>query len=372
MDGLYIHIPFCKTKCRYCDFASFSGKENLIDEYIGKLCLEMDEYHGHNFDTVYIGGGTPTVLNEKSFDILFENIYKKFNIRKNSEITVEANPKTINFEKVKVLKKLGVNRISLGAQSMIDEELKLLGRIHTSEDTVKTVEVIRKAGIDNISLDLMYALFNQTIKSLELSIDKILDLAPCHISCYGLNVEEGTPFYNMVQKGEFTQTDADITADMYDLIRNKLSDAGFEHYEISNFSKPGFASRHNSKYWQCVDYIGVGLGAASCFNGERYTNSDNFNGYFNGFEKLERYTLTKDEKMSEFIILGLRLINEGVSKVEFKNKFGVDIYDVFGDEIKKHINLNLLKDCGQNLVLTEKSYYISNYVMSDFVNKWLI
>lgn len=368
MDGLYIHIPFCKAKCRYCDFASYSGKENLIDEYINKLCLEMDEYQGHSFDTVYIGGGTPTVLGEKSFEKLFKNLYKKFNISENSEITVEANPKTIDYKKAKALKNFGVNRISLGAQSMVDEELKLLGRIHTSEDTARTVENVRKAGIDNLSLDLMYALFNQSMDSLNYSIDKILDLAPNHISCYGLKVEEGTPFYNMVQKGEFLEIDEDITADMYDMIRNKLSSAGFEHYEISNFSKPGFASRHNSKYWQCVDYIGIGLGAASCFNGERYTNSHTFDGYFNGFEKQERYTLTNEEKMSEFIILGLRLIKEGVSKTEFKNKFGVDIYDVFGSAIKKHINLNLLKDCGKNLVLTEKSYYISNYVMSDFVN----
>ena len=368
MDGLYIHIPFCKSKCKYCDFASFSGKENLINEYINKLCLEMKEYQGHSFDTVYIGGGTPTVLDNASFEKLFDSIYKNFNIDKHSEITVEANPKTIDLQKAKVLNSLGVNRISIGAQSMVDDELKVLGRIHTSDDTKNTVALVRDAGIDNISLDLMYALFNQTMDSLCCSIDQITDLAPNHISCYGLKIEEGTPFYTMLQKGEVCETDEDLTADMYDVIRTKLKNAGYEHYEISNFSKPGKASRHNTKYWKCVDYVGIGLGAASCFKGERYTNSNVFDEYFNGFKKQERYTLTNSEKMSEFIILGLRLIKEGVSKADFKNTFGVDIYDVFGDTINKHINTNLIKDTGKNLVLTEKSYYISNYVMSDFVN----
>ncbi len=368
MDGLYVHIPFCVSKCKYCDFASFAGKEHLTDKYINAVCNEMQKYKGHKFDTVYIGGGTPTVLESNAFEQLFDSIYNNFKIAQGSEITVEANPKTVDAAKANVLKDVGVNRVSLGAQSMNDDELKMLGRIHTAYDTEQTVDIIKNSGIHNISLDLMYALPGQTTDKINKSVSKVLSLKPEHISCYGLKIEQGTPFYDMKIGGKITELDDDATADMYELIIENLGKNGYQHYEISNFAKPGSESKHNTKYWKCVDYIGLGLGASSCLDGARFTNSCDFDSYFNGYQKSEEYTLTQSEKMSEFIILGLRLIKIGVSKKEFAKKFNTDIYKVFGKIINKHIANGLLCDNGESLVLTPRAYYICNYVMSDFVN----
>ena len=367
MNGLYIHIPFCKAKCRYCDFASYSGKLSTASAYVDAVCAEMAQYRGEKFDTVYFGGGTPTVLDISLFDKLFSSIHSCFDIAKNSEITVEANPATIDYAKAKALLSLGVNRISLGAQSMIDTELACLGRIHTAADVVSTYNAVADAGIDNISLDLMYALPGQTMDTLSKSVDGVLKLNPKHISCYGLKIEEGTPFYHMAQKGEIPYPDDDISADMYDYIVDVLGSNGYDRYEISNFSRTGYRSRHNCKYWQCVDYIGIGLGAASCYKGERYTNCADFEAYFNGHKKSEHIVLDTNDKISEFVILGLRLIKDGVCKKEFNQKFGNDIYDIFGSEIKKHISAGLLIDNGSNLCLTKAGCYVSNYVMSDFL-----
>ncbi len=368
MDGLYIHIPFCVSKCNYCDFASFAGKEHFAAKYINELCSEMQKYKGNKFDTIYIGGGTPTVVDCTLLEQLFKNIYSNFDIAPLSEITVEANPKTVDADKAKVLKDLGVNRISLGAQSMNDDELKMLGRIHTAYDTEQTVDIIKNSGIHNISVDLMYGLPYQTTDKIIKSINGVLKLNPAHISCYALKIEQGTPFYQMKNSGKITELDDDLVADMYELIIKKLTDGGYSHYEISNFAKLGCESRHNTKYWQCVDYIGLGLGASSCLDGVRYSNCADFDSYFNGHKKSEEYALTQSEKMSEFIILGLRLIKIGVSKKEFAKRFNADIYDVFGKTINKHIARGLLFDNGKSLVLTPRAYFISNYVMSDFVN----
>lgn len=368
MDGLYIHIPFCVSKCKYCDFASFSGMGYIADKYIDFLCAEMEKYKGHKFDTVYIGGGTPTVLDCNQLERIFTGIYNNFDIATGSEITVEANPKTVDLIKAKTLKNLGVNRVSLGAQSMNDDELKLLGRIHTSYDTEQTVDTIYKSGINNISVDLMYALPQQTKNKICNSINKVINLCPKHISCYALKIESGTPFYQMKKTGEIAELDDDLTADMYELITDKLKSKGYEHYEISNFANKGYESCHNTKYWKCIDYVGLGLGAASCLDGVRFANSQKFDDYFNGYKKSEEYILSKDEQMSEFIILGLRLIKEGVSKEKFKNIFSADIYDAFGEIINKHISNGLLEDNGKSIVLTPRAYFISNYVMSDFVN----
>ncbi len=367
MNGLYIHIPFCISKCHYCDFASFGGMLSLAPAYVDAVCVEMEQYKGESFDTVYFGGGTPTLLDVNLFGKLFDGISKNFCLTDDCEITVEANPATIDKYKALSLEKFGVNRISLGAQSMVDAELKALGRIHTSADTVHTYEAIRDAGINNISLDLMYALPDQTMKSLSKSIDGVLNLNPEHISCYGLKIEEGTPFAHMVNRGEMTHPDDDVSADMYDYIVDALSSQGYERYEISNFSKPGYLSRHNCKYWTCTDYIGLGIGASSCYRGERYTNCSDFEGYFDGYTKSEHISLTEDDKMSEFIILGLRLIKNGVNKRKFYDTFGCDIYSVFGKYINKHISGGLLEDNGSKLVLTSKGCYVSNYVMSDFL-----
>ena len=367
MNGLYIHIPFCKSKCRYCDFASYSGCLDIASTYVDAMCAEMQQYKGMTFDTVYIGGGTPTVLGENLINKIFDNVYGYFDIVKGSEITVEANPATVSAPKAKLLKNLGVNRISLGAQSFCDNELAILGRIHTAAEITETYMCFQNAGFDNISLDLMYGLPGQTMDTLSKSVAGVLKLQPRHISCYGLKIEEGTPFYTMVENGEIHPADDDVCADMYDYIVAELANNGYQRYEISNFSMPGFRSRHNCKYWTCTDYVGIGLGAASCCNGKRYTNCADFDGYLNGYAKSEIIELTENDKMSEFVILGLRLINEGVNKQRFYHRFGRDIYDVFGNEIRRHISNCLLADNGASIALTNDGCYISNYVMSDFL-----
>lgn len=367
MRGLYIHIPFCRSKCIYCDFVSFANKNDLKDEYMRKLCSEMTQYDGMSFDTVYIGGGTPTVLDDDDFKKLFAAIRSNFDIAPHSEITVEANPATVTASKAGLLRALGVNRISLGAQSFVDSELMAIGRIHSASDTAETVHLLRDEGFDNISIDLMYALPGQTAGTLEHSIESILNLEPEHISCYGLKVEAGTKLAEMVERKKITEASEDDFADMYEKICDLLSKNGYGHYEISNFSKPGFESKHNCKYWRCEEYLGLGLGASSYINGVRYANARRFEDYFDGYKRAESEKLSQDDMMSEFIILGLRMLKSGVDITEFKRLFHRSVESVFGDVIEKNTKLGMLSLSDGKLSLTERAYCISNSVMCEFM-----
>ncbi len=367
MRGLYIHIPFCRSKCIYCDFASFAGKNDLQDKYIDKLCAEAQRHRGLAFDTVYIGGGTPTVLSEDNFKKLFAAIHSAFDIMPHSEITVEANPATVTAEKARLLKSLGANRISLGAQSFVDGELKTIGRIHTAADTADTVRLLRAEGFDNIGLDLMYALPGQTEDTLMQSIESILALSPEHISCYGLKVEEGTKLADMVSNGKLTEKSEDEFADMYAKICAVLTQNGYEHYEISNFAKTGFESKHNCKYWRCEEYLGLGLGASSYMNGVRFANAPRFEDYFDGYKKEESERLSENDMMSEFVILGLRMLKSGVDTVEFEERFHRSAESVFDKIIDKNKNAGLLSLSDGKLRLTERAYCICNSVMCEFI-----
>ncbi len=367
MRGLYIHIPFCRSKCIYCDFASFADKNGLQDRYIEQLCTEMTRYGGMSFDTLYIGGGTPTVLGDGNFKKLFAAIRSNFDIMPHSEITVEANPATVTADKARLLKSLGVSRISLGAQSFVDSELRTIGRIHSAADTAETFHLLRTEGFGNISLDLMYALPGQTTGTLERSIEALLELSPEHISCYGLKVEEGTKLADMAANGKIAEKSEDEFADMYELICRRMKENGYEHYEISNFAKPGFESKHNCKYWRCEEYLGVGLGASSYINGVRYANSRRFEDYFGGFKRDEEETLTEDDMMSEFVILGLRMLKSGVDTAEFERRFHRSAESVFGSAIQKNKELGLLSEHDGKLRLTERACCISNLVMCEFV-----
>lgn len=367
MRGLYIHIPFCRSKCIYCDFASFAGKDELADKYVDALCAQMRQYDGMAFDTVYIGGGTPTVLSENNLHKIFDAVQSNFSVAHDSEITVEANPATVTEEKALLLKNAGVNRVSLGAQSFNDNELKMIGRIHTAQDTAKTTELLRSSGFDNISLDLMYALPGQSMADLEKSIDKMIEINPEHISCYGLKVESGTRLAQMIKDGELSETDDDVFADMYERIRQKLAAAGYEHYEISNFSKVGFNSKHNCKYWRCEEYLGIGLGASSYLNGKRFAFCRSFDEYFDGYKKDEEYSLSKNDMMSEFVILGLRMLKSGADEQEFEKRFGLKMNSVFEEQIQKNENKGLIRKVNGKLLLTECAYCICNSVMCDFL-----
>lgn len=359
--GLYVHIPFCERKCNYCDFNTYSGKSHMAEKYFSRLTDEMHFYTPCAVDTVYFGGGTPSSVDADFICDVLESARNYFNITDNAEITIEVNPASVTADKLNAYKKAGINRISMGAQSFNDNELKTLGRLHNAADIYDTYNLIRNCGFENISLDLMFGLPNQAMQSLEYSIDCILDLRPEHISCYALKVEEGTPFYIMESKGEITLPDEDTFADMYDLICDKLTAAGYIQYEISNFCLPDKHSRHNSRYWKCNEYIGLGAGASSYINGVRSRNTDDILNYHNIIEE----TLDTNDKMSEYVIFGLRMTDKGISISEFKKRFGLDIYDVFGNELDKHKRF-ITRD-GDVLKLTKEAYYVSNAVLLDFM-----
>lgn len=367
MKGLYIHIPFCCKKCNYCDFASFPNLFSRADEYIDALLKEMEIYKDENINTIYFGGGTPSVLTACQLHKIMDGVFSSFNVSTDSEITIEVNPCTVDYRKAKDILDIGFNRVSLGAQSFVDTELNSLGRLGSSDDTLKAYNDLSSAGFNNISLDLMYAIPGQTIDTLSTSLGCMLKLKPKHISCYGLKIEDGTPFADMKREGIITEKSDDEYADMYEFICSTLSNAGYIQYELSNFSLPGYHSRHNLKYWTLCDYIGIGLSSSSCYRGERYTRTHNFEKYIKSFENAESYKLTKDEAMSEYMFLSFRLTQRGANKQEFKDLFNLDIEDVFFDEINKHIKNGLILDRGDSYILTPKAYYISNAVLCDFV-----
>ncbi len=369
MKGIYIHIPYCIKKCNYCDFCSFPNMISHQGAYSDALKKEASSYRDDAVfaDTIYFGGGTPSLLDVKSIESIMKTVKSCFNIAPNAEITIESNPATITMDKAKELRNLGINRISLGAQSFIDAELETLGRAHCAHDIEKSFRILRQAGFSNISLDLMYAFPNQTMETLSESIKKITALHPEHISCYGLKIEEGTPFEKMLSKGQITEKSDDEYADMYNMILNELKKNGYSQYELSNFSLSGFESKHNLKYWIGKEYIGLGASASSLYKNIRFTNTYDYQKYIETFEKSEAQRLSKEEQMSEFMFLSLRLTSIGASKAEFEKRFGIPIDKAFSDAINKHITNGMLKDCGDRYVLAERAYYVSNSILCDFV-----
>ncbi|MBQ4528274.1 MAG: radical SAM family heme chaperone HemW [Clostridia bacterium] len=369
MTGIYVHIPFCLQKCNYCDFCSYPSMLSNADSYCDALAREAESYCGKNIfaDTIYFGGGTPSILSSMQLGKVLDSIYKNFDISSNVEITIEANPGTVTNEKAKEFKTLGFNRVSLGAQSFCDKELSILGRIHTADDTEKCYDLLRDAGFENISLDLMYAIPGQNMQSLSSSASQLLNLSPEHISCYGLKIEEGTPFEKMLERGEITEKSDDEYADMYAFICNTLKEAGYSQYELSNFAKKGFESRHNTKYWLGDDYVGLGAAASSKLGSNRFTHIANLESYMKSFENEESYELSNEDEMSEFMFLSLRMTKSGASKEIFENRFGISIEKAFQEAIRKHTSNGMILDEGDRYILAPKAYYISNYVLSDFV-----
>ena len=338
-------------------------------EYVKALNKEASSYKGDAVfaDTLYFGGGTPSLLDVKSIESIIKTVNANFTISPDAEITIEANPATITEDKAKELHSLGINRISLGAQSFIDAELATLGRAHCADDIEKSFAILRQAGFSNISLDLMYALPGQTMHTLSESIQRIIALHPEHISCYGLKIEEGTPFDAMLSKGQIREKSDDEYADMYDMISNELRNNGYSQYELSNFSLKGFESKHNLKYWLGNEYIGLGVSASSLYKNTRYTNTDDYDVYIEAFEKTDVQKLTLKEQMSEFMFLSLRLTSVGASKAEFEKRFGISIDKAFPDAINKHISNGMLIDVSDRYILADKAYYVSNSILCDFV-----
>ncbi len=326
--GLYVHIPFCKQKCIYCDFYSLSGNEGRMDEYTDTLCTHLAEISAfagsHRVDTIYFGGGTPSYLGEKRLIKILKTIQKKYDVDKDAEITFEANPDSAgDFKMLRALRKAGFNRISLGMQSACDEELKAIGRVHSAEQLQTAVEAARKAKIQNLSLDLIYGLPGQTMERWQENLSAAVALNPEHISCYGLKVEEGTPLFAMQDTANLPGDEEQ--ADMYLYTVEFLKQNGYEQYEISNFAKPGYASRHNLKYWKLEEYAGFGPGAHSDFGGVRYAYQRDLDAYMQGVAGhtpvlSENDAIPPMDRDTEYLMLGLRTV-EGISPPEFERRF---------------------------------------------------
>ena len=366
MTGLYIHIPFCIKKCNYCDFNSQSGNEALYSDYVDciKKEIEQTKNNGIIFDSVYIGGGTPTVLPSALLSSIMKSIT---NVKRDAEITVEANPKTADYEKLSSLLASGVNRLSLGLQSVNDSELKMLGRAHSFSDFEETFFAARRAGFKNISTDLMFALPNQTLKIWENTLKKAVSYKPAHISAYCLKIEKGTPF----EKMKLNLPNDDTAADMYDLCTDILESHGYKRYEISNFAKDNKESFHNNLYWKTQDYIGIGAGAHSCFGGKRFSKICDIKKYIDAIKSGESavenlITLSQKDKISEFVFLGLRMTS-GISENEFTARFNTDIDSVFGKQLKKYENLGVIIRRSGKIFINPKFLYVSNSILSDFV-----
>jgi oxygen-independent coproporphyrinogen-3 oxidase len=386
---LYIHIPFCVRKCAYCDFLSGPADEGTKARYLARLFDEFAFYgemlgkgkhadretaHGaveckgpRRITSVFVGGGTPTSLSAEQLSGLFERLYGCFDIERDAEITVECNPGTLDANKLSALKGAGVNRLSIGLQSALDDELKLLGRIHTFEEFLKEYKAAKSLGFENINIDIMQALPGQTVGKAMRTVKTVASLEPEHISAYSLIVEEGTPFFERYGAHPELLPDEGTDRAIYHGTEEMLASAGFVHYEISNYAKPGFECRHNKGYWTGTDYIGMGLGAASLLDGVRFGNARTLEEYVSCFKDPSTVeTLTGKDRMAEFFFLGLRM-TEGVERAEFLRRFGIPADEVYGDVLRKHVAAGLLKDDGKKISLTERGIDIRNTVMCEFL-----
>ena len=376
MLGLYIHVPFCAQKCYYCDFNSYKINSNQKKEYLINIEREMkfykDEFKDKCFDTVFFGGGTPSILTVDELKELVNNINENFNIKKDAEITIECNPGTINREKLEAMKKMGINRLSIGLQATQNYHLKSIGRIHTYEEFEKNYYDALDIGFKNINIDLMYALPNQKTQEWKDTLDKIIKLNPSHISAYSLILEEGTKLYDMYQNKEFELLDEDTDINMYNYTIDTLKRHGYNQYEISNYSKENLECKHNIIYWKCDNYLGLGPGASGFIGDTRYSNIEDICEYNKCIMQnirpvSEEIELTKKDKIEEFIFMGLRM-NEGINVDIFKERFDTDFYDIYQEVMDKLIKRELVRFDGKNISLTQKGREISNSVFIEFLN----
>ncbi|EQK45284.1 radical SAM superfamily protein [[Clostridium] bifermentans ATCC 19299] len=376
MLGLYIHVPFCAQKCYYCDFNSYKINSNQKKEYLINIEREMkfykEEFKDKCFDTVFFGGGTPSILTVDELQELVNNINENFNIKKDAEITIECNPGTINREKLEAMKKMGINRLSIGLQATQNYHLKSIGRIHTYEEFEKNYYDALDIGFENINIDLMYALPNQKTQEWKDTLDKIIKLNPSHISAYSLILEEGTKLYDMYQNKEFELLDEDTDINMYNYTIDTLKRHGYNQYEISNYSKENLECKHNIIYWKCDNYLGLGPGASGFIGDTRYSNIEDICEYNKCIMQnirpvSEEIELTKKDKIEEFIFMGLRM-NEGINVDIFKERFDTDFYDIYQEVMDKLIKRELVRFDGKNISLTQKGREISNSVFIEFLN----
>lgn len=370
--GLYVHIPFCLQKCHYCDFPSYP-LQYLTSDYLRALEREAEQVNDitRTVGTVFIGGGTPTCLTSEELERLLTLLHRSFFIASHTEFTVEANPGTITMDKLHVLKKYNVNRISFGVQAFQPELLERLGRIHTVEDIYVSFMQAREQGFLNINLDLMLGLPGQTLSHWEETLGKAIALSPEHIAVYSLKVEEGTVFYRQMIEGKLSLPDEDTDTAMMEMTQAMLQTAGFRQYEISNYAKPGYQSQHNLRYWQNDTYLGIGCAAWSYLDGVRRGNVADVHEYmeriFTGKQAVaEQESVNRTQSMFETIMLGLRLI-DGVSRRRFAARYGVDPVEVYAGPISKMERQKLLAVCEDRIYLTQKGLLLSNEVIGEFL-----
>ena len=372
--SLYIHIPFCAQKCLYCDFPSFARKDHLRKAYIEALNKEIislrEKYNNLEINTIFIGGGTPSVLESNELECLLKEI-AKLNMAKDIEYSMECNPGNLTEEKLEVMKNYGVNRISIGLQAKQDNLLKGLGRIHNYKTFKENFLLAKKVGFNNINVDLMFGLPNQRLNEWEETLREIISLEPAHISAYSLIIEEGTAFYNLYENDKLKLPTEEEERKMYHLAKKILEENGFNQYEISNYAKEGKECRHNLAYWNMDNWIGVGSASASYINGKRIKNISSVEEYINSINERgeaveEIINNSKNDNMEEFMFMGLRKIN-GIDENEFKKRFSMNINDVYGEILNKYIDEGLLiRDSGR-IFLSEKGIEISNIIMADFL-----
>ena len=377
--SLYIHIPFCVRKCLYCDFLSFGSMDKYFEDYVNVLCEEIkqnaSDYSDRTVSTIFIGGGTPTILKPKEIGKIMDAVMAKYDVADNAEITIESNPGTMDRAKLNELKQMYINRLSIGLQAWQDRLLKRLGRIHSYEDFRRNYIEAREIGFKNINVDLMLGLPNQSIEDLKESIENVIDLQPEHISIYSLIVEEGTKLYKQIETGELQLSEEELEREMYWYTKSKLELAGYKHYEISNYAKPKRESKHNSNCWEQKQYIGIGAAAHSYLNNVRYCNVSNLEEYISNMTKSEvdfedKYIVNErqslEDRKNEFMLLGLRKI-DGVSISKFKEKYVENPIFKYRDSLEKLVNDDLVQIDGDVIRLTNKGLDLANIVWEEFI-----
>ncbi|HBG0623037.1 TPA: radical SAM family heme chaperone HemW [Clostridioides difficile] len=390
MLGLYVHIPFCVKKCKYCDFNSYKMDIDSKKRYIEDLKIEMELYSNKLYKdnkyknkeccslnkndkitSIFVGGGTPSILTSDEIREVFISIKEMFDIDENAEITIECNPGTLTLEKLKTMKEIGINRLSIGLQAIQEKHLNFIGRIHTYEEFEKNYKDALSVGFKNINIDLMYSLPNQTLCDWKETLEKVVHLNPTHISAYSLILEEGTELYNMYESNKFELIDENVDIEMYEYTINYLKSKGYNQYEISNYSKEGYNCEHNILYWECEYYIGIGAGASGYINENRYNNVESLEDYHLSLVKREKpiqenEILSEKDMIEEKIFMGLRM-NKGIKFEDFKKKFGIDFRDKYNKQIEMLLARKLINQSFEGIQLTQKGREISNSVFIEFM-----
>ncbi|HHQ8845511.1 TPA: radical SAM family heme chaperone HemW [Clostridioides difficile] len=390
MLGLYVHIPFCVKKCKYCDFNSYKMDIDSKKRYIEDLKIEMELYSNKLYKdnkyknkeccslnkndkitSIFVGGGTPSILTSDEIREVFISIKEMFDIDENAEITIECNPGTLTLEKLKTMKEIGINRLSIGLQAIQEKHLNFIGRIHTYEEFEKNYKDALSVGFKNINIDLMYSLPNQTLCDWKETLEKVVHLNPTHISAYSLILEEGTELYNMYESNKFELIDENVDIEMYEYTINYLKSKGYNQYEISNYSKEGYNCEHNILYWECEYYIGIGAGASGYINENRCNNVESLEDYHLSLVKREKpiqenEILSEKDMIEEKIFMGLRM-NKGIKFEDFKKKFGIDFREKYNKQIEMLLARKLINQSFEGIQLTQKGREISNSVFIEFM-----